>query len=171
MDKYSNIEIGEIWNEGDEAFSNEQFSSLVMEQYKLYVEMADRASFRRTLVNLFFLIVNIIVVSLLALGISRTGSPVSMFLMLLPLAGMVAICYAWWRVVRHYRHMVSIKENVIGELERRLPCSPIWLAEREIAVSKGALAPLKRMETYMPFIFAVLYFAIYAYTYVTQPWH
>ncbi|MDC0534414.1 hypothetical protein OAO18_01235 [Francisellaceae bacterium] len=171
MDRFESAEVEQLWNEEDDAFSNEQFSILVMEQYKIYVEMADRAGFRRILINLFFLIINILVVSMLALGISRTGAPVSMFLMLLPLAGMTAICYSWWRVVRYYRHVVTIKEKVIGELERRLPCSPIWHAERKIASSKGALSPLKRMEGWMPFVFIGLYVAIYMYLLFVQPWY
>jgi len=171
VDRFENAEIGQLWNEEDDSFSNEQFSQLVMEQYKIYVEMADRAGFRRILVNLFFMIFNIMVVSILALGISRSSSEVSMFLMLLPLSGMIAICYSWWRVVRYYRHVVTIKEKVIGELERRLPCSPIWQAERAIASSNGALSPLKRMEGWLPFIFIGLYVAIYIYLLFVQPWY
>ena len=164
------VEILEFWNEEDNSFTNEEYSSLLMEQYKLYVEMADRASFRRIFINLFFLIVNILIISLMALGLSRTTTELSLVMMLMPFLGLIAICYAWWRLVRYYRHTVMIKEKVIGELEKRLPSSPIWKAEQETIKSKGAYNPLKAMEIYMPYIFGLLYCAIYSYLLFFPPW-
>jgi hypothetical protein len=169
--RLEDVEISEFWNEDEDHFSNDQYNTLLMEQYKLYVEMADRASFRRTLINLFFLIVNILIISLVALGLSRTTSELSMVLMLMPFLGLIAICYCWWRLVRYFRHMVTIKDKVIGELEKRLPSSPIWKAEQDAIQRKGAQNPLKRMEVYMPYTFAILYIAIYIYLLVSPPWH
>ncbi len=171
MAQYDDLEISEFWNEDEDHYSNEQYSMLLMEQYKLYVEMADRASFRRTLVNLFFLLVNILIVSLMALGLSRTTSELSMVLMLMPFLGLIAICYSWGRLVRYFRHTVTIKEKVIGELEKRLPSSPLWKAEQDAIERKGIQNPLRRMEIYMPYIFAAIYCAIYTYLVISPPWH
>lgn len=165
------MQIQSFWNDEDEYFTNDQYNNLLMEQYKIYVEMADRASFRRTMINVFFLVVNILVVSLMALGLSRTTSELSMILMALPFLGLLSICYAWWRLVRHYRHSVTIKEKVIGELEKRLPSSPIYLAERDAVNRRGTQNPLKRLEMYMPFIFLSIYIAIYLYLCFNPPWH
>ncbi|MCF6807500.1 hypothetical protein L3V79_03745 [Thiotrichales bacterium 19S9-12] len=167
---YDHIRIEALWNEeADDSLSNDQFYRLLMEQYKIYVEMADRATFRRTLVNLFFMMVNISVVSIMALGLSRATSGVSMFLMLIPLLGLLAICYAWWRLVRFYRHSVTIKEKIIGELEKRMP-STVWQAERKAVVLKGALNPLHRLESVMPYVFCLLYVGIYVYLWIYPPW-
>ncbi|MBK2126300.1 RipA family octameric membrane protein [Fangia hongkongensis] len=167
MSRYNDANIDKLWNEEQDNFSNEQYYSLLIEQYKIYVEMADRASFRRVSINLFFLIVNILVVGIMALGISRSSTELSLGLLVLPLLGLLAICYCWWRVVRFYRHTVNIKEQVIGALEKRLPSSPIFSAERVTAEQKGSFAPLKRLETYMPFIFMLLYVGIYIYLLVS----
>ncbi len=45
-----------LWNEDDAATRSDL--NLVMDQYKLYVEMADRVSARRSLANTFFLTLN-----------------------------------------------------------------------------------------------------------------
>lgn len=163
MSRYDNINMDNLWNEEQDHFSNEQYYSLLIEQYKIYVEMADRASFRRVSINLFFLITNIAIVGVMALGISRSSTELSLALLVLPLLGLLAICYCWWRVVRFYRHTVNIKEQVIGALEKRLPSSPIFSAERLTALKKGSFKPLKRIETYMPFVFFMLYIGIYIY--------
>ena len=161
--RFENLNIENLWNDDGDSFSNEQYNTLLMEQYKIYVEMADRASFRRITVNLFFLIINILVVGIMALGMSRSSTELSIPLLFIPFIGLMAISYAWWRVVRFFRHTVTIKEQVIGALEKRLPCSPMWQAERETAEAKGSFTPLKRLETYMPFVFMLLYTGIYAY--------
>lgn len=160
---YENVEVQDLWSDWDEGdnFTNETFQILVMEQYKLYVELTDRAAFRRIIVNLFFLMLNILVISLLALGISRTSVPISTIFMLFPFFGLLSICYIWRRLVSYYRHTVMIKERVIGELEKKLPSSPIWLAERNVAVEKGTSSPLNRLESYMPYVFAGLYCTVY----------
>ena len=163
MSRYDNVSIEKLWNEDQDNFSNEQYYSLLIEQYKIYVEMADRASIRRMSINLFFLVTNIAIVGVMALGISRSSAELSLGLLVLPLLGLLAICYCWWRVVRFYRHTVNIKEQVIGALEKRLPSSPIFSAERLTAEQKGSFTPLKRIETYMPFIFMLLYAGIYIY--------
>lgn len=163
MSRFDNISMENLWNEEQDNFSNEQYYALLIEQYKIYVEMADRASFRRVSINLFFLITNITIVGIMALGISRSSTELSLSLLVLPLLGLLAISYCWWRVVRFYRHTVNIKDQVIGALEKRLPSSPIFSAERVIAEQKGSFTPLKRIETYMPFIFMLLYLGIYVY--------
>jgi len=163
MSRFDNINVDNLWNEEQDNFSNEQYYALLIEQYKIYVEMADRASFRRVSINLFFLITNIMIVGIMALGISRSSTELSLSLLVLPLLGLLAISYCWWRVVRFYRHTVNIKDQVIGALEKRLPSSPIFSAERVTAEQKGSFTPLKRIETYMPFIFMLLYLGIYVY--------
>ena len=167
MSRFDNVNLDDLWNEDQDNFSIDQYYSLLIEQYKIYVEMADRASFRRVSINLFFLIINILIVGIMALGISRSSAELSLGLLVLPLLGLLAISYCWWRVVRFYRHTVNIKEQVIGALEKRLPSSPIFSAERTTAEQKGSFTPLKRIETYMPFIFMLLYTGIYAYLLVS----
>ena len=139
---------------------------LIFEQYKIYVEITDRISFRRILISMFFLLVNVLVISMIAIGLGKTVGEVSMTLMLLPLFGLLAQCYIWGRLARYYRHMLIIKEKVIAELEKRLPSSPIASGEQSASMKANSLIPLRRGEIYMPFIFAILYAGMYFYMYV-----
>src|SRR3990167_9341950 len=104
MSRFDNVNVDTLWNEDQDTYTNDQYYSLLIEQYKVYVEMADRARFRRISINLLFLITNIIIVGIMALGISRSSTELSIGLLVLPLLGLLAICYSWWRVVRFYRH-------------------------------------------------------------------
>jgi plasmid replication initiation protein len=102
----------------------ENYKSHLLEQYKLYVEMADKISERRQSANSFFLSVNTVIVGLTTYftlcGISCSSiilfSPISM-------AGLV-ICYMWYRLVRSYRDLNTAKFKVIHEIEQQLPLAP-----------------------------------------------
>ncbi len=161
--RFENLKIDHLWNDDHDQLTNEQYHKMVIEQYKVYVEMADRASFRRISINLFFLVTNIFIIGVLAIGLSRNQHQLSATMLFIPYLGVLAICYAWWRVVRFYRHTVQIKDQVIGAIEKRLPSSPLWQAERTAAEEKGSFTPLKRLETNMPFVFMALYTGIYIY--------
>lgn len=53
-------------NESDYADGSDKYQGAVLEQYKLYVEMADRVSSRRGLANTFFLTLNSGILTVLA---------------------------------------------------------------------------------------------------------
>jgi hypothetical protein len=156
-----------LWNEDDvDAFSNESFQHLLMEQYKLYVEMTDRISSRRNWTNIFFLTLHAIIVGVMGLSLSRSPYVPQIGLLLMPLMGLLVLCYAWWRLTQWYRHMLTVRHNIIGQLEQRLPSSPSLAADRNDITSKeGYFNPLNRMEKTLPFVFAILY--IFSFTYVT----
>ncbi len=56
MEKISQKDIQDkLWsNEDENTLSNEQYNSLLIEQYRIYVELTDRTSYRRIVINLFF---------------------------------------------------------------------------------------------------------------------
>ena len=116
----------------------------LLEQYKLYVEMADRISERREKSNSFFLTVNTALVALLAKDAFGAAPASPRFLeILVPLAA-VLLCYLWYRIVRSYRDLNSAKFKVVHEIESRLPIRP-YDAEWE-AVGRG-----KNPKLYLPF--------------------
>ena len=155
-----------LWNENDtESFGNDMFHNLLIEQYKIYVEMADRISARRVLANVFFLTLHTALLGSMGLSLSR-GPVVHQFgLLLMTLLGVLVMCYAWWRVVQYYRHLSVAKNLVINELEKRLPCKAIGFAETKALGHDKSYNPLRRMELFMPFIFGLLY--IFCFGYVT----
>lgn len=151
-----------VWNaDVDEASygAGAAYRGAILEQYKLYVEMADRLSARRGLTNSFFLTVNTGVFTLIALfWKDRPG--VDPLALVLPTVVAVLECGAWWWLLRSYRQLNGAKFQVIGLLEARLPASPYWRAEWGAlgeGKDKRKYVPLTHLEQWVPVLFAAVY--------------
>jgi hypothetical protein len=147
----------ELWNEDVSAIR--AGPEILLEQYKLYVEMADRVSGRRALANTFFLALNTTLFT--AIGVFWQNPPNgSVVLGVFPLLALVVQCLVWFWVIRSYRQLNAGKWAVVGALERRLPASPWWAAEwRALGEGKDASRywPLSHVEQWVPFLFALGY--------------
>ena len=133
----------------------------VLEQYKLYVEMADRISQRRGLTNTFFLTLNTAIFTVV--GVFWKDRPsADVWWLVFPLLVVLGECFAWFYLVRSYDLLNSAKYKVVGELEERLPASPYWRAEWW-ALGEGKdwtkYWPLTHIERWIPILFASLYVA------------
>jgi hypothetical protein len=152
-----------LWNAdvGADAYGGDtdKYRGAVLEQYRLYVEMADRVSARRGLANTFFLTLNTAVFT--TLGLFATHSRLTTrWLLVFPLIVLLAECLTWFWIVRSYRQLNSGKWAVVGALEKRLPASPWWNAEWE-ALGRGEKPelywPLTHIEQIVPLLFALTY--------------
>src|SRR5215207_998331 len=120
----------------------DQYQNHLLEEYKLYVQMADKISERRQSANSFFLTVNTALIAFLGLvATPNVGSdpgvaanPPLPWVLVVSAAGVV-LCYTWFRLVRSYKDLNSGKFKVIHAIESRLPSSP-YDAEWE-AVGRG----------------------------------
>jgi hypothetical protein len=154
----------DLWTPGIAATnysSSDQYQAAILEQYKLYVEMADRVSARRGLANTFFLTLNTAVFT--TIGVFWKDRPhVSQWLLAIPLVILLVQCAAWFWMLRSYRQLNTGKWAVVGALEERLPASPYWKAEWT-ALGKGQdparYWPVTHVEQVVPWIFAAAYFA------------
>jgi len=132
----------------------------LIEQYKIYVEMADRISQRRGATNTFFLTFNTAIVAALS-GFQQFANhiPAAIYIA----ATVMAI--TWGILLRSYRNLNSAKFMVIGELEKRLPAQLFYAAEWK-ALGEGKdyrkYIPLSLIETSVPIVF----FAIYVYLFI-----
>jgi hypothetical protein len=141
------------------AADREKYQSAILEQYKVYVEMADRISARRALANAFFLTLN--TAALTTIGVFWKDRPhASIVYLVPPLILLLALCLAWFWLVRSYRQLNSGKYAVVGALEERLPASPYWAAEWKAlgeGTDKAIYWPLTHLEQWVPSIFAWTY--------------
>jgi hypothetical protein len=147
-------------------YGEEQYQNHLLEQYKLYVQMADKISERRQSANSFFLTVNTALIAFLGLVASPdvggdTGlvaSPPLPWVLVVSAAGVV-LCYSWYRLVRSYKDLNTAKFKVVHAIESRLPASP-YDAEWE-AVGRGEdpklYLPFTHVEIWIPWVFAALY--------------
>lgn len=135
-------------------------AGLLLEQYKIYVEMADRVSARRGTTNAFFLSLNSAIFAAIGFVWGRESHPASSWILIFPMIVFVVQCLAWFWLVRSYRQLNGAKYAVVGAMEERLPASPYWRAEWK-ALGEGkdpaAYWPLTHLEQWVPLLFALVY--------------
>jgi hypothetical protein len=145
----------ELWNQDP----GDKLPDGLLEQYKLYAEMADRISARRGLANTFFLTLNTAIFTLIGVFWERPAHG-ARFLLVVPWLALVVQCLAWFWILRSYRQLNSAKYAVVGALEQRLPASPYWRAEWA-ALGEGRdpsrYWPLSHVEQLVPGLFAACY--------------
>ncbi len=131
-------------------------SNTLLEQYKLYVEMADRISQRRQSANNYFISVNVLLYSLLSYLIYIKFNTGVFFTIFLP---GVIICCVWCSIIKSYKRLNTGKFKVIHEMEKKLNYQP-YQREWEI-VGKGKdkklYQPFTEIELYVPWIFGIIY--------------
>lgn len=144
---------------GDYADGGERYQAAILEQYKTYVEMADRISARRALANTYFLTLNTAILT--AIGVFWNKAPSgSNWALVIPLIVLIGQCLNWYWLIRSYRQLNSGKYMVIAALERKLPATPYyggeWLALGE-GKDRTRYWPLTHVEQGIPILFATAY--------------
>jgi hypothetical protein len=142
-----------LWNEGVSA------DAVVVDQYKLYVEMADRISARRGLANTFFLTLNSAIFTLF--GVLWKDKPPRLSDAVVVLLAVVAVgqCAVWLLLVRSYRLLNKAKWDVVGLLEKRLPAAPYTAEWQALGGGRSwtRYIPLSYAESWVPYLFAAIY--------------
>jgi hypothetical protein len=149
-----------VWNDsGANQDESDSDRTVILEQYKIYVEMADRISSRRGLTNTFFLTLNTAIFATIG-AIWKDQAKTASWILVFPLTAIVVQCGAWFFLVRSYRQLNSAKYTVIGVLEERLPASPYWRGEWKAlgeGRDKAKYWPMTHLEQWIPVIFAATY--------------
>jgi hypothetical protein len=146
---FNEIAVGETYP------PNEKWHGYLLDQYKLYVEMADRISTRRATANTYFLSLN---TANLAIVGYLAPKDIGQYLWMLAVAGL-ALSYLWRGLIRSYRDLNTAKWLVVHQIEKRLPISP-YDAEWD-AMGRGKnpelYRPISHIEMRVPLVFAVLH--------------
>ncbi|GGD05221.1 RipA family octameric membrane protein [Hyunsoonleella pacifica] len=157
----------QLWNEFEKdsiyVENKELYQAHILEQYKMYTEMADRISQRRNSTNVFFLSLSTSLITGLGFALANQDKYSYYIPILLACLGLV-ICIAWWWILRSYRNLNSAKFKVVGQLEERLPSSPYWSAEwKELGEGKSLkkYLPLSKLEQFVPLIFLIFYLCVF----------
>ena len=144
----------------------EQYPDHLLEQYKLYVEMADRISQRRDQSNKFYATVYsaLAAVLLLAVRFDLSDSASAIVFLAVGIVG-TALAFIWWINIQSYRAINSAKFDVIHEIETKLPF-PGYKREWEILQTpdrKHKYRQLTGIEQYVPTVFLLLSLALVGY--------
>lgn len=144
----------------------QQYKDHLIEQYKLFVEMADNVSARRAQTNAFYITVLSALLAIVSIAAEKFPSDVQLvtFLAVSLLGG--TLCYVWNVNIRSYRQLNSGKFKVIHEMEEQLPY-PCYTREWEF-LGKGENAQkylqLTRIERYVPYLMAVPFVLLFCYS-------
>lgn len=159
-----------LWNEIETLSGyngkNDLYQNHLLEQYKIYVEMADRISSRRNLANVFFSTLNTAILTIIGGTLNKSPIPESKLLPYISFIGLSLLCVVWWWLLRSYRNLNSAKYKVIGQIEKELPISPYWSAEwKELGEGKDLkkYLPLTHLEGIVPIVFLLIYLVTIVY--------
>lgn len=143
----------------------EKFNEHLLEQYKLYVEMADRISERRMRTNKFYISLLSGLLVLLSILVNVGNFNQSLIFVIVSILG-IALCVIWNINIQSYRQLNSGKFKVIHEMEQDLPF-PCYDKEWKIlgkGKEKSKYLQLTRVEKYIPLILSIPYIFLFLYT-------
>jgi|tagenome__1003787_1003787.scaffolds.fasta_scaffold20957989_4 hypothetical protein len=155
----------DLWNSGvrpeDYVGTGEKYRGAILEQYKLCIEMADRASARRGITNTFFLALNTALVAFAGAVWGKTQGPHE-WIVVFALAAAIAECVVWERIVHSYAVLSNAKFEVVMELESRLPAAAF--GHEWDRLEHANYRQLSHVERLVPLVFAAAYLAAAIFT-------
>ena len=144
----------------------EHYQTHLLEQYKLYVEMADRISARRGLTNSFYISLLSGLLAVLSLSSdkqSATSSHYKVLLLVVSAVGLI-LCFVWFLNIRSFKQLNSAKFMVVHEIEEFLPFA---CYDREWEIIKKTrddkYLQQTRIEQLVPLLLALPYLGLLCY--------
>jgi len=144
-----------LFNEKND--NDNEYDKRFFEQYKLYVELTDRISQRRSIANSFFITANAALLTIVSWFKDNFGC----YILLVSAIGVVLALF-WYFSIRSYGQLNSGRFKLIHEIECKLPLN-IFSYEWELlghGKSFKTYWPLSHVERIVPLIFIVLYIAL-----------
>lgn len=137
------------------------YKNHILEQYKLYVEMADRISQRRANTNTFFISINTFLIAV----VTFFGENNYLIFRPVALVGIV-LSLAWYNLLSSYMHLNSGKFKIIHEIETLLPISPYKDEWNELGHGKDKKLyhSVSHLEISLPVMLGILYIILFIYT-------
>ena len=130
----------------------------LLEQYKIYVNSAEKISDRRQKTNEFFLTLDAAFVTILGF-FSKSQTEISNSILFIACLAGITICYLWYRIILSYKGLNTGKFKVIHYIEKRLPLA-LYDTEWEIlgrGEKKETYWPFTHIELCVPWIFIGIY--------------
>lgn len=152
----------DLFQNSEKSYSG-NYTEHLLEQYKMFVEMADNISERRNKTNTFFLSVNSFLLTTLGIFTKiEFNADVGLWWLYVASIGGITFAITWFVLIRNYKKLNSGKFEVIHELEKKLPAAP-YLKEWDIIRGDGVTKKYQKLtniESIVPLIFIGLYIAL-----------
>lgn len=144
----------------------EKYQEHLLEQYKLYVQMMDNVSQRRSQTNAFYISVlsGLLVVLSIIIEKGAFSDVQHIVLFAVAILGML-LCYVWYINIQSYRQLNSGKFKIIHEMERELPFACFdkeWKILGE-GTDKNKYLQVTSMERNVPILLAIPYALLFIY--------
>ena len=160
----------------NELFKNEstygdKYKDHLLEQYKLYIEMADKISERRATANSFFLSLNSFLLTVLGILPQLKSNIIEftvLWIIIVSIAG-TSFCISWIMIIRAYKSLNGAKFKIINKIEDNLPVSMYNSEWKYLKTVKKNLkylpfpikySPLSVIELWVPIIIILLYISL-----------
>lgn len=148
----------------EEAIRDKNFKvEHLLEQYKLYVQMADNISNRRAQANTFYITVLSGFLALIPvidqLGLAKSA----FFLFCMGVIGLT-LCGVWFVTIQQYRQLNSGKFQVIHDMEKQLPFACYEIEWNYLTEGERKYKKLTRVEQFVPVILSLPYLFMIIYS-------
>ena len=131
----------------------------ILEQYKIYLESAEKNSDRRTNVNTFYLTLTTSISGVI--GYVRTNEFESDSYLVIGLSiSAILICIYWVELLQNYKKLNSVKFKVIHEIEKMLPLNLFNFEWENLGRGndKDLYKKMSNVEKGIPFIRSIISF-------------
>ncbi|WP_425305444.1 RipA family octameric membrane protein [Brevibacillus laterosporus] len=159
------MEYSEKHGEKQDEEYGEKYKDHLLDQYKLYVQMADNISTRRDSTNKFYLSVLSALLAIIPIVKSALADAVETAFLIISLLG-IFLCIIWYINIRSYKQLNSAKFKVIHQLEEELPfsCFKVEWDKIKNAQQKDRYFRLTQIESKVPIIILIVYVVLLLYS-------
>lgn len=126
----------------------ETYNSVVLEQWKTCVEMANSNTEKRTNSNNIFITINAALLAVVSFSLEYKS-------IILSVVG-IAVCIVWLYSIEDYKKLSSVKYHIVNEIEKQLPLAPFFYEWKKLNSEKKYIG-LTKIEKVLPWLFVVLY--------------
>ncbi len=131
------------------------FDSVLLEQYKLYVQSAENVSSRRIASIRYMLTISTALVALYGIQSATFGQ--GWWLIPIPAIG-IASSFAWLQIIKSHKSLNAIKFDLIHEFEKHLPAAPFDEEWKIVESAEGrAYRPTTDLELKLPIGFIIVH--------------
>lgn len=124
------------------------YDSVVLEQWKTCVEMANSNTEKRTNSNNIFITINAALLAVVSFSMEYKS-------IVLSVVG-IAVCVVWLYSIESYKKLSSVKYHIVNEIEQQLPLKPFAYEWEKLRAEKKYLG-LTQIEKILPWLFILLY--------------
>jgi len=126
----------------------EDYNSIILEQWKTCVDMANANTEKRTNSNNIFITINAALLAVISFSMDYKS-------IVLSIVG-IAVSVIWLYSIESYKKLSSVKYHIVNEIENLLPLKP-YTYEWDILKKENKYVGLTKIEKILPWLFIVLY--------------